>query len=68
MDSYELVQKKGKTRSGTFVPLKDITNTNMSFESWSKTILLNLFSEQLTELQREYIKGVQFEQLDFFDI
>lgn len=67
LDSYELIQKKGKTRSGSFVPLKDITNSDMSFESWSKTILLNLFSEQLTEPQREYIKGHKNEQLGLFD-
>lgn len=68
LDSYELVQKKGKTRSGSFVPLTDIVNADMSFESWSKTILLNLFSEQLTKPQREYIEGHQIQQLEIFDI
>lgn len=63
-----MVQKKGKTRSGSFVPLTDIANADMSFESWSKTILLNLFSEQLTKPQREYIEGHQVQQLEIFDI
>lgn len=68
LDSYELIQKKGKTKSGSFVALKDITSPEMSFESWSKTILLELFSEELTEPQREYLQGHQIEQLELFDI
>ncbi len=35
----------------------------MSFEAWSKTILLELFSDELTELQREYLNEKQIEQL-----
>lgn len=68
LDSYELIQKKGNSKSGSFVPFKDITNSDMSFESWSKTILLNLFSDQLTESQREYLIGNQVEQLKLSDI
>lgn len=67
LDSYELIQKKGKTRSGSFVSFEDITSSDMSFESWSKTILLNLFSEQLTEPQRNYIKEHKIEQLELFN-
>lgn len=68
LDSYELVQKKGTTKSGSFISFEDIINPHMSFESWSKTILLELFSEQLTELQQDYLKEVHDEQLSIFDI
>lgn len=66
LDSYELVQKKGKSKSGCFIPIKDITNSNMSFESWSRIILLNFFADKLTEEQRNYLNGNQFKQLELF--
>lgn len=66
LDSYELVQKKGKSKSGCFIPIKDITNSNMSFESWSRIILLNFFADKLTEEQRNYFNGNQFKQLELF--
>ena len=40
LDSYELVQKKGRSKSGTFIPFQNITDPDISLESWSKTILL----------------------------
>lgn len=64
LDTYELVQKKGKTKSGNFIPLSEITNQEMSYESWSKTILLELFSDQLTVSQKKYLNSYQFEQLE----
>lgn len=64
LDSYELVQKKGKTKSGSFISLDEITGSDMSFESWSKTILLELFSESLTDFQKEFLKEQSVEQLD----
>ncbi len=67
LDSYELIQKKGKTKSGTFVSLKEITGPDMSFESWSRTILLELFSEKLTKLQLEHLKRIPYEQLNILD-
>lgn len=66
LDSYELVQKKGKSRSGSFISLNDITNPDLTFESWSRTILLNLFSDQLTDLQRNHLNKEKFEQLKLF--
>lgn len=66
LDSYELVQKKGKTKSGSFIPFNDISNPDLSFESWSRTILLELFSDCLPELQRKYLKRDQSVQLKMF--
>lgn len=37
---YELVQKKGKAKSGSFLSIEEIVNYNIPLESWSKTILL----------------------------
>lgn len=66
LDSYELIQKKGKTKSGNFIPFSDITNKEMSFESWSKTILLELFSDQLNDSQKKYLNSAQFEQMELY--
>lgn len=63
LDSYELVQKKGKTRSGSFICWKDIADA--SLESWSKTILLNLFPEKFTDYQQAYLRRQSSEQLNF---
>ena len=38
----------------------------MSFESWSRIILLNFFADKLTEEQRNYLNGNQFKQLELF--
>lgn len=53
LDSYELIQKKGTSKSGTFVPIKDIFEPEFMLESWSRTILLDLLSDSLTPDQRE---------------
>ena len=53
LDSYELIQKKGTSKSGTFVPIKDIFEPEFKLESWSRTILLDLLSDSLTPDQRE---------------
>ncbi len=70
LDAYELVQKKGGTKSGTFIAFNEITNDDMKFESWSKTILLNLFPEKLSDEQKDKIKGEikdTTEQLNLFN-
>lgn len=53
LDSYELIQKKGSSKSGTFVPIKDILEPEYKLESWSRTILLELLSNSLSSSQRE---------------
>lgn len=53
LDSYELIQKKGTSKSGIFVPIKDIFEPEFKLESWSRTILLDLLSDSLTPDQRE---------------
>ncbi len=67
LDSYELVQKRGKTKSGTFIPFKDITNPDMIFEPWSKTILLNLFPHKLNVRQKDILQQMTYEQMDLLD-
>lgn len=68
LDSYELVQKKGKTKSGTFVPFKSITESDISLESWSKTILLKLFANKLTEMQINMLQNPTGEQLSITNL
>lgn len=52
LDSYELVQKKGKSKSGTFVSFGNVTDSDIRLESWSRTILLNILSDKLTDTQK----------------
>lgn len=52
LDSYELVQKKGKSKSGTFVSFDNVTDSDIKLESWSRTILLDILSDKLTDTQR----------------
>lgn len=63
LDSYELVQKKGRTRSGTFVPFTNVTDSDISLESWSKEILLNMFQGELTDAQISLLSKSVMEQL-----
>ncbi len=44
IDSYELVQNKGTSKSGTFMNLREITlPENIPTEEWSRLILSELF-------------------------
>lgn len=67
LDSYELVQRKGKSRSGTFIPFSDITDPDISLESWSRTILLHLFADKLTQAQKDLLTDASLEQLRIED-
>lgn len=67
LDSYELVQKKGKTKSGTFISFKNITDPDVSLESWSRTILLKLFADKLTEAQKSALQAPTVEQLSILE-
>ena len=62
LDSYELVQKKGRSKSGTFIPFQNITDPDISLESWSKTILLNIFADKLSESQKALLSSSTSEQ------
>lgn len=57
LDSQELVLNKGKSKSGKFLSISDIKHLIM--ESWSYTILENLFDtvcdQQMTMLWDEVI-------------
>ena len=63
LDSYELVQKKGKSKSGTFIPFPNMTDPDISLESWSRTILLDIFGDKLSEDQKALLKNAASEQL-----
>lgn len=63
LDSYELVQRKGKSKSGTFVPFDNVTASDIKLESWSRTILLNILSDKLTDTQRLILQGSNSEQI-----
>lgn len=67
LDSYELVQKKGRSKSGTFIPFQNITDPDISLESWSKTILLNIFADKLSESQKALLSSSTSEQLSIFE-
>lgn len=72
LDSYEIVQKKGISKSGSFLSFPEleklyVEKDNYIFESWSKDILLNYFSDKcsknfITNLEN----NVLAEQLSFF--
>lgn len=68
LDAYELVQKKGKSKSGTFIPFENITDSDILLEDWSKTILLNFFANKLTEIQKMHLRSCVSEQLSIIEI
>ena len=63
LDPYELTQRKGKSKSGSFIPIRDITGPDMNLEPWSKAMLLEFFSDQLTDEQKAILRGDTYEQL-----
>lgn len=67
LDSYELIQKKGRSKSGTFIPFPNITDPDISLESWSKTILLNIFADKLSESQKALLRSSTSEQLSILE-
>ena len=67
LDSYELVQKKGRSKSGTFIPFQNITDPDISLESWSKTIPLNIFADKLSESQKALLSSSTSEQLSILE-
>lgn len=74
LDPYEIVQKKGKSKSGCFLSFYEIEklfgdDKNLYFESWSKEILLRYFKENLSEYFINNIDKVcESNQLTFFDL
>lgn len=67
LDSYELVQKKGRSKSGTFIPFQNITDPDISLESWSKTILLNIFEDKLSKSQKALLRSSTSEQISILE-
>ena len=67
LDSYELVQKKGRSKSGTFIPFQNSTDPDISLESWSKTRLLNIFADKLSESQKALLSSSTSEQLSILE-
>lgn len=74
LDSYEIVQKKGKTKSGYFLTIREIEKlvcndeNKLLLESWSQEILLKFFSEDLSEYFKDKLNSKdKFAQLTLFD-
>ena len=65
LDSYELVQRKGKSKSGTFVNFNNVTDADMKLESWSRTILLEVLPEKISEGQRLFLQFRDSDQISF---
>lgn len=74
LDAYEIVQKKGKSKSGCFLSFYEIEklfgdDKNLYFESWSKEILLKYFKENFSEYFINNIDKVsESNQLTLFDL
>lgn len=74
LDAYEIVQKKGKSKSGCFLSFYEIEklfrdDKNLYFESWSKEILLKYFKKNFSEYFINNIDKVsEANQLTLFDL
>jgi predicted NUDIX family phosphoesterase/thymidylate kinase len=62
LDSYELVQKKGTSKSGTFLDFAEIREIESQIEDWSRLILKCYYNIEFTETNS--VKAYQF---DIFD-
>jgi len=67
LDSYEMVQKKGTSKSGSFLSFAEIEktfseNSNLVFESWSKEILLRFFKDRFSD---QFVKNID-KATDFY--
>lgn len=73
LDSYEIIQKKGTSKSGTFLSFSEIENQfrenkQLRLESWSKEIILKYFKNQFSEIFINNIDKIDIDcQLSFFD-
>ena len=73
LDSYEIVQRKGKSKSGSFLSFSEIEkqfsiNDGLVFESWTKEILLNFFKDEFSEMFINNIDKIsEAYQLSLFD-
>lgn len=68
LDSYELVQRKGRSKSGTFIPFSNISDSDVKLEMWSRTILLEVLPERLSPNQREILSRTSFDQISLEDL
>lgn len=69
LDSYELVQRKGKSKSGTFIPFSNILDSDVKLEMWSRTILLDVLPEKLSDNQKEILSNRKnFGQISLDDL
>lgn len=74
LDAYEIVQKRGKSKSGCFLSFYEIEklfrdDKNLYFESWSKEILLKYFKGNFSKYFINNIDKVsEMNQLTLFDL
>ncbi len=73
LDSYELVQKKGTSKSGSFLTFSEVEkaffeNKNIYLESWSKEILVKYFRNRFSD---HFIDSIEqetdYHQCSMFD-
>lgn len=73
LDSYEMIQKKGTSKSGSFLSFNEIEKTfsedkRFMFESWSKEILLRFYKDRFSAHFVDNIdKVTDFYQLSISD-
>lgn len=67
LDSYELVQKKGRSKSGTFVSIEECASDRFGLEEWSKEILKFCFKDRLEYLNIKMEKSDCGVQLSMFE-
>jgi len=59
LDPYEMVQRKGSSKSGTFISIENINDDTFQTEDWSKHILSHYFDKEL--------KGKSDNQMSLFN-
>lgn len=68
LDSSELVQKKGRSNSGVFLPYAEVIRKGNQLEAWSRLIFqLPFFDNKLSEFEREALNGLGNRQISFDD-
>lgn len=70
LDSYEIIQKRGTSKSGSFLSFEEIeskflTDRNFSMESWSLEILKEYFQDKFSKDFIDYINNTNTQSTFF---
>lgn len=74
LDSYEITQRKGTSKSGSFISFVDLGKSYLfdektDFESWSREILINLFADKCSQEFIDSLKnGKKYSQIFWDDL